>query len=153
TGTGFGSSGSGCCTRTRTDSVCVVACVAGDAVGVAVVVAVVTAGRLGFGRGGSCRQPTTVDGPTDTGPSGSVAVMVSSSDVHVAPMVRDNVVRAWAGSTPGSGARSCGSSETASPAVRTLPISANRSVSACSDEVAMREPATVTVRAWATVAG
>ncbi|OAP26787.1 hypothetical protein A4R44_02775 [Amycolatopsis sp. M39] len=117
------------------------------------------------------RQLTTVDGPTTTTPAGSVAVTVSSSLVQVAPITRDNCPRTAATSEPGTGARSCGNRETASPRVRTFPVSASRNVcgdtetdasrpvsgsrNVCGDTEtdASRDPDTVTVRAAVTSAG
>jgi hypothetical protein len=80
-------------------------------------------------------------------------VTVSSSFVQVAPIARDSWPRRPAGSDPGCGARSCGSSETASPTVSTLPIRASRSMCGLSDTLASRDPATVTVLAAETSAG
>lgn len=99
------------------------------------------------------RQLTTVDCPTATAPTGSVAVTVSSSLVHVAPIARDSCPRTDATSAPGGGARSCGSRDTASPTVTTFPINASRRVFGETDALASREPATVTLRAADTPAG
>src|SRR5690606_8845138 len=87
------------------------------------------------------------------GPDGSVAVIVSSSVVQVAPMARDSAPRAAETSDPGGGARSWGSNDTASPTVKTLPSSAIRNVCGESDIRASREPSTVTLRAALTSHG
>ncbi len=127
-------------------------------VGAVVVAAVVAvspgrvAGPSGAGVCGS-RQVTTVARPTATAPSGSVAVTVSSSLVQVAPTARDRVPRTAGTSEPGGGARSCGSSDTASPTVSTFPIRASRRVCSGTDRRASREPETVTRRAARTSQG
>ncbi|GAB3869815.1 hypothetical protein GCM10029964_002880 [Kibdelosporangium lantanae] len=99
------------------------------------------------------RQLITVDGVSDTGPPGSVDVIVISSLVHVMPIAVDSRCRAVITSAPGGGARSWGSSDTASPTVKTLPSRASRSVCGGTDVDASREPETVIARAAATAAG
>src|SRR5262249_8380725 len=99
------------------------------------------------------RQSTTVDRRTATGPAGSVMLIVISSVVHVMPIAVDSSLRTAVTSDPGTGARSCGSSDTASPVVITLPISASRTVSGVTVALASRDPDTVTVRAAATSTG
>jgi hypothetical protein len=93
-----------------------------------------------------------VDGRIATGPAGSVAVIVISSLVQLTPIAADSSCRAAVTSEPGAGARSCGSRETASPTVTTLPINASRTASGRT-AAASREPATVIDRAAATSTG
>ncbi len=99
------------------------------------------------------RQVSTLLGPIVTGPTGCVAVTVISSLVHVVPMASDSCRRACDTSAPGGGARSWGSSDTASPVVRTLPVRASRSVSGCTEAEASREPVTTMDRAADTSTG
>ncbi len=100
---------------------------------------------------GPPRQPTTVEGCGATGPAGSVAVTVSSSLVQVIPIAEASRRRTAAVSEPG--ARSCGSRDTASPAVRTLPASASRSVSGLTERLTSIDPVTVIERAAGTCTG
>ena len=97
------------------------------------------------------RQPTTVDECGATGPAGSVAVTVSSSLVQVIPIAAASRLRTAAVLDPG--ARSCGSSDTASPAVSTLPASARRSVSGLTEWLTRTDAVTVIERAAGTSTG
>ena len=74
------------------------------------------------------RQPTTLPMVTSAGPAGSVPVTVSSVVVQARPIAVDRLRRVDAASRSAPGAASCGSSETLSPAVTTLPSSACRSI-------------------------
>ncbi|SIN01108.1 Uncharacterised protein [Mycobacteroides abscessus subsp. abscessus] len=94
-------------------------------------------------------QLTSELGCTLTGPSGSTAVTVSSSEVQVMPTERVSADVASDVEVPGP--RSRGSSETVSPTVITLPKRAMRSVADETDWVAIEEPLTVIDRAPYTV--
>src|SRR5690606_13059039 len=98
-------------------------------------------------------QPTTVLGFTATAPAGSTEATVSSSVVHALPSAPETRCRAAEAFEPGAGTTSWGSSDTASPAVTTLPTSASRIVSGVSAARASRDPVSVTRRAGCTVAG
>jgi hypothetical protein len=97
------------------------------------------------------RQPTTVEGCGATGPAGSVAVTVSSSVVQVIPIAVASRLRTAVASDPG--ATSCGSRDTASPVVSTLPASASRSVSGLTARLTSADPAKVIERAAGTCTG
>ena len=90
-------------------------------------------------------QLTTELGCTLTGPAGSTALTVSSSEVQVIPTAVASAALACEVEVPGP--RSRGSSDTVSPTVITLPSSACRSVAGGTERDARFEPVTVTDRA------
>ena len=96
-------------------------------------------------------QLTTELGCTLTGPAGSTALTVSSSEVQVIPTAVASAALACDVEVPGP--RSRGSSDTVSPTVITLPSSACRSVAGGTERDARFEPVTVTDRAPYTVTG
>jgi hypothetical protein len=85
---------------------------------------------------------TDVFGCTLTGPGGSTATTVSSSDVQVMPT--DDASADVAAEVDVPGPRSRGSSDTVSPTVMTFPSRARRSVADDTELLARRDPVNVT---------
>ena len=92
---------------------------------------------------------------TSAAPSGSLATTFSSVLVHAYPTRLARLRRAASTSVraAASGSTSCGSSDTSSPALTTLPSSASRSISGLTAATTVAGPDSATRRAATTGAG